>query len=555
MRRRISFKGSVPQLTRQFSCLTQSGRARRMKATRFATVNPFLNFTNETQWTPYLIFKTTVIWLLLIPILRAVLIILLLLFAWVISKLALIGVQKGVHPLAQRPVPLFRKVLLLIIRFCARTFLFLFGFHYIRCKGRPDPSARLLVCNHPSLFEPIWFLWDVPSIPSPVAKKEMGDMPLAGPVLRCLGTILVDRKSPTSRKDTALEIKQRCSLVSSKHDHEQMSKKIKKKKMKKNGEEKMKKKMKVEEDEGAKVLLFPEGTCTNGTCLISFKLGAFSPGEPVQPAVVRYPFKYADITSGQPSLSMGKLFLRALSQFTNYMEVEYLPVYRPSAEEKKHPQLFAHNVREAMAKALNIPTTEHSYEDVVLQMEANKLTGKDMPALVIETNLMKEQFGHDLEDFSRESMLSALKQFVQMDEDGSGEISYAEFLDALNLPDSTYTSNLFHMLDVDESGELNFREFITGMAMLRENAKREEVLKLAFEVFDKDQDGKVKLEDLGFILRTIFPELENKKIEAIFSAIDSDHNGEISFDEFVKYSKQHPEYLQLVLDVLAERRQ
>jgi len=37
------------------------------------------------------------------------------------------------------------------------------------------------------------------------------------------------------------------------------------------------------------VLIFPEGTCSNRTALIQFKAGAFVPGVPVQPVIIRYP--------------------------------------------------------------------------------------------------------------------------------------------------------------------------------------------------------------------------------------------------------------------------
>ncbi|EMP42579.1 Lysophosphatidylcholine acyltransferase 1 [Chelonia mydas] len=41
------------------------------------------------------------------------------------------------------------------------------------------------------------------------------------------------------------------------------------------------------------IMIFPEGTCTNRSCLITFKPGAFIPGVPVQPVVLRYPNKLA----------------------------------------------------------------------------------------------------------------------------------------------------------------------------------------------------------------------------------------------------------------------
>ncbi len=36
------------------------------------------------------------------------------------------------------------------------------------------------------------------------------------------------------------------------------------------------------------IMIFPEGTCTNRTALIEFKMGAFLPLLPVQPVVIKW---------------------------------------------------------------------------------------------------------------------------------------------------------------------------------------------------------------------------------------------------------------------------
>lgn len=46
------------------------------------------------------------------------------------------------------------------------------------------------------------------------------------------------------------------------------------------------------------------------------------------------------------------------------MVVEYLPVYRPSEAEQRDPALYAYNVRNLMAAALGIGTTEFGYDDL-----------------------------------------------------------------------------------------------------------------------------------------------------------------------------------------------
>lgn len=49
-----------------------------------------------------------------------------------------------------------------------------------------------------------------------------------------------------------------------------------------------------------------------------------------------------------------KLLWLTLVQPTSNCEIEFLPVYHPSEEEKTDPKLYANNVRKLMAKYLSI---------------------------------------------------------------------------------------------------------------------------------------------------------------------------------------------------------
>lgn len=44
------------------------------------------------------------------------------------------------------------------------------------------------------------------------------------------------------------------------------------------------------------IIIFPEGTCTNRSCVLSFKPGSFYPGVPVQPVLIRYPNRFDTVT-------------------------------------------------------------------------------------------------------------------------------------------------------------------------------------------------------------------------------------------------------------------
>ena len=63
--------------------------------------------------------------------------------------------------------------------------------------------------------------------------------------------------------------------------------------------------------------IFPEGTTTNGKVLISFKSGAFSPGLPVQPMVVRY----KNVNPAWVNSGPYPVLLHLMIQPINFMEV------------------------------------------------------------------------------------------------------------------------------------------------------------------------------------------------------------------------------------------
>ena len=74
------------------------------------------------------------------------------------------------------------------------------------------------------------------------------------------------------------------------------------------------------------LIIAPEGTITNGTKLVDFKLGAFNPMVPVQPIILRYPNK---VSVSWCDISLGLSMYNILTQFINYASIEVLPVIYP----------------------------------------------------------------------------------------------------------------------------------------------------------------------------------------------------------------------------------
>ena len=74
------------------------------------------------------------------------------------------------------------------------------------------------------------------------------------------------------------------------------------------------------------LLIFPEGSTSNRKALMSFKPGAFIPGKPVQPVLVRYPNNIDTVTWtwNQPHGSKTVLFTTLAQPFSR-ASLELMP--------------------------------------------------------------------------------------------------------------------------------------------------------------------------------------------------------------------------------------
>ncbi|KAK3930099.1 Lysophosphatidylcholine acyltransferase [Frankliniella fusca] len=192
----------------------------------------------------------------------------------------------------------------------------------LEVKGRQAPreEAPVLVAAPHSTFLDAGILY-LTGYPSIICRRESGRNPwlrtlLLAELINYTQPVYVWREDPMSRQKSIKEIIQRATSPL----------------------------------DWPQVLIFPEGTCTNRSCLITFKHGAFYPGVPVQPVCIRYPNKLDTVTWTWEGPGALKLLWMTLTQPHSSCEIEFLPVYRPSEEEKKNPKLFAQNVRQIMAK-------------------------------------------------------------------------------------------------------------------------------------------------------------------------------------------------------------
>ena len=86
------------------------------------------------------------------------------------------------------------------------------------------------------------------------------------------------------------------------------------------------------------------------------------------------------------------------------------------------------------------------------------------------------------------------------------------------------------MVDVDRSGEIDFSEFVTA-TVNRGDLLKEEKLRAAFDLYDKDGSGSISVDEIKSVLG-IGKQISEKVWLDIIREVDENGDGEVSFDEF-----------------------
>jgi calcium-dependent protein kinase len=135
------------------------------------------------------------------------------------------------------------------------------------------------------------------------------------------------------------------------------------------------------------------------------------------------------------------------------------------------------------------------------------------------------------------SMKGIYKVFLTYDENSDGKITKKEMTNVIEkiLQLKNYRKEIdeiFNILDSDNNGFIEYEEFVRA-SIDKEILVTDEILKFAFNFFDKDNSGQITLKEL----REIFcinqsKEISEDVIKKIVEDIDTDGNLQISFEEF-----------------------
>lgn len=459
---------------------------------------PFRNpFVHVLKFSPLEKAKIALMTVTLFPI-RLLIAAFMMLLAWPFAFLASVGRSET----TVEPQCLWRRLVDIILKVIMRVMWFAGGFHWMTVKGRPALPAEapiLTLAPHSSYFDAIPVTMSMASI---VMKAESKDIPLWGTLIKYIRPVFVSRSDQDSRKKTVEEIKRRAHSGG----------------------------------EWPQIMIFPEGTCTNRSCLITFKPGAFIPAVPVQPVVIRYPNKLDSITWTWQGPGAFEILWLTLCQLHNEFEIEFLPIYTPSEEEKKNPALFAINVRRIMAKALGVPITDYSFEDCQLAMAEGQLR-LPVDTCLLEFAKLVRRLG--LKPKNTEKLLQEYGNRARKLE--GQKLSLDDFAQFLDVPVSDMLRDMFALFDEHEDNCMDIREYVIALSVVCRPAKTLETMKLAFKMFEAEEDGAITETELAVILKTALG-VADLGVSRLFTAIDAQDTGKITFESFRRFLEQHLDF-------------
>jgi calcium-dependent protein kinase len=136
----------------------------------------------------------------------------------------------------------------------------------------------------------------------------------------------------------------------------------------------------------------------------------------------------------------------------------------------------------------------------------------------------------------KEEVVELRKVFLSFDENGDGRLTKTELEQGLKnfMPTKDAQSEFQDMMkkiDLDSSGFIEYEEFITA-SFDKNKLLTEENLNYAFNVFDKDKNGKINHLELKSIFGKDYEHENDNLFKDMINKIDMNGDGEICFEEF-----------------------
>lgn len=201
-----------------------------------------------------------------------------------------------------------------------------------------DQDFSLIICNHLGIYEIQYLMYKY--APGFIAKSSIKSYPFIGFIAEKLDTLWIDRSDKNSRNEIFTLLKQRQS--------DYINKKVL-----------------------SPLIVFPEGTTTNGSHILKFKIGAFDSLLPIKPIIFEPDHKSIGegISSSVISMTYDFITFNHVFKFyelpviypTDYMYQNYKSIY--PEKNLSNGEIYSEVAREIMCEISGNQKSDKSYND------------------------------------------------------------------------------------------------------------------------------------------------------------------------------------------------
>ncbi|XP_050101526.1 uncharacterized protein LOC126581719 [Anopheles aquasalis] len=145
----------------------------------------------------------------------------------------------------------------------------------------------------------------------------------------------------------------------------------------------------------------------------------------------------------------------------------------------------------------------------------------------------------ELSDEQRQDIKEAFDLF---DSEGTGMIDTKELKVAIRAlgfePKKEEIKKMIAEIDKDGSGKISFDDFLQLMTVkMAEKDSKEEILK-AFRLFDDDETGTISFKNLKRVAKELGENLTDEELQEMIDEADRDGDGEVNQEEFLRIMKK-----------------
>lgn len=128
--------------------------------------------------------------------------------------------------------------------------------------------------------------------------------------------------------------------------------------------------------------------------------------------------------------------------------------------------------------------------------------------------------------------------FYSFDQDGEGSIGREELGDLLEALGENLSpvevDEMLAQVDEDGSGQIDFEEFLGMMQRKMSNDELEQEIRDSFSLLDKDGSGLISADELKHVVTDFCGKLTDTEVNDLLSEADITGDGLLSYEEFYK---------------------